>query len=109
MLTQAVHTLHPSPHQRVGHAQWATGLLKGLPEIDIKGIEHDLIPYVGHLELANIPSEGFIIIPDVHGLLDSSCGILYLPTHNGEVVYLGCDDLWYWHGHRWRKDPCDVP
>ena len=47
----------------------------------------DLIPYVGLLELSNVPIEGRIIDPDVHDLLNGSCDVVCLPTYIGEVVH----------------------
>ena len=41
------------------------------------------------LEFANIPIEGWIIGPDVHGLLDGPCDVLCLLTYYGEVVHPG--------------------
>ena len=38
--------------------------------MEFRGIEQDIIPYVGQLELANVPIEGWIIDSDAHGLLD---------------------------------------
>ena len=61
----------------------------GLLEVEIRDIEQDLIPYVRQLVLADVPIEGWIIDSDVHGLLDSSCDVVCLPTHNGEVVNPG--------------------
>ena len=41
---------------------------------------------MGTLELVNVPIEGWIIDPDVHGCLDGPCNVVYLPTHYEEVV-----------------------
>ena len=41
----------------------------------------------GQLELANVPIEGWIIDPDVLGLLDGPCDDVHLNTHYGEVVH----------------------
>ena len=40
---------------------------------------------MGQLDLANVPTEGWTIDSDVHGLLDGLCNVMHLPTHNGEV------------------------
>ena len=39
-------------------------------EVDVRGVEQDLIPYVGQWVLANVPVEGWIIDPYEHSLLD---------------------------------------
>ena len=52
-----------------------------------RGIKQDLIPYVGQLELANIPFEGYIIDPGIHGLLDGPYNVVHLSTNYGEVFY----------------------
>ena len=59
----------------------------------------------GQLELANVPIEGWIIDPDVHGLFDGPCDVVHLSTHYGEVVHTDVMDLWCWHSHRWGKGP----
>ena len=52
------------------------------------GIQQDLsIPYMGQLELDNVPIKVWIIDPDVHGLLYGSFGVVHLPTYYGEVVH----------------------
>ena len=43
--------------------------------------------HVGQLVLADVPIEGWIIDPTVHGLLDGSCSVMCLPTHNGEFFH----------------------
>ena len=57
----------------------------GWQEQDIKmegrGVLQDLIPDVGELELATVPAKGWIIYPDVLGLLDGPGNTLYLPTN----------------------------
>ena len=52
-----------------------------------KGVEQDLIPYVGQLELSSVPVKGWVIDPDVYGLLYGPCNVVCLPTHHGEVVH----------------------
>ena len=39
-------------------------------------------------ELANVPFEGWIINPDVHGLLDGPCDVVHLPIQYEEVAQL---------------------
>ena len=51
-----------------------------------RGIKQDLIPYLGQLEFANDPIQGWIIDPDVYGLLDGPCDVVHLPTHYEEVI-----------------------
>ena len=51
-----------------------------------RGDEQDLIPYVGQLEFANVPTEGWIIDPDEHGLFDGPC------VTNGNITY-----QWYYY------------
>ena len=58
---------------------WQLELWKELLWIEVRGIEQDLIPYVGQLELANVPTEGWIIDPNIHSLLDGSYNVMYLP------------------------------
>ena len=52
-----------------------------------RGVEQDLIPYMGPIELAKAPIEEWIIDTDVHGLLEGLCDVLHLPTYYEEVVY----------------------
>ena len=52
-----------------------------------RGIKQDSIPHVGQLEFANVPIEGWIIDPDVHGLLNGPCDVVCLPTYYGEVFH----------------------
>ena len=42
----------------------------GLFEVEVRGVQQDLIPYVGHMVLPNVPVEGWIIDPYVHSLLE---------------------------------------
>ena len=51
-----------------------------------RGVKQDLIPYVGQLELANIPVKGWIIDPDEHGFFYGLSEVVHLPTNYGEVV-----------------------
>ena len=39
------------------------------------------------MEFANVSVRGWIIEPDVHGLLDGPSGGVCLPAHNGEIVH----------------------
>ena len=55
--------------------------------MDGRGVEQDLIPYVGQLELASVPVKGWIIDPDVLGFLYGPCYVVCLPTHYGEVAH----------------------
>ena len=57
--------------------------------MEVRVIEQDLISYMGQLEFANIPVEGWITDTDVCGLLDGSCDVVCLCTHNLEVVHPG--------------------
>ena len=69
-------------------------LWKGLFKSEVRVFEQDVIPCVGQLELHHVPVEIWIIDPDVHGLLDGPCNVVWLPAHNGEAVYLvmiACD------------------
>ena len=59
----------------------------GFFKVEGRGIMQDLSPCVGQLKVANIPVEGWIIDPDVHGLLNGPCDVVHLPTLNGEVVH----------------------
>ena len=60
---------------------WCTGVVglvqrpgypgkDGLFEMEFRGVEQDLISYVGKLELANVPVEGWIIGHYNHNFLD---------------------------------------
>ena len=49
-------------------------------EVEVKGIEQDLIPYVGHLACASVPVEGWIIDFYGHGLLVPAMVCDSLPT-----------------------------
>ena len=85
ILTQVVHLL---PTRGVWAKQ--SGQLELWKELlEMKVVAQDLIPYVGHLGLANVPVEGWTIDPDAHGLLDGVCNVVFLPNHNGEVVHPG--------------------
>ena len=69
-------------------------LWKGLFQLEVRGVEQDLVSNVGQLELAIVPVEGLIINPGVHGPLGGPSDVLWLCTHNGEVVFHGmmtCD------------------
>ena len=52
-----------------------------------RGIEQDLISYVGQLEFTNVPIEEWTIDPDVHHPFDSPCNVMHLPTHYGKNVH----------------------
>ena len=56
--------------------------------MEVRGVEQDLIPYVGQLELPKVPVEGWVIDPDVHGLFCGLCNAVQLSDHNGQVVHL---------------------
>ena len=55
--------------------------------MEVRGVEQDFIPCVGQLVPANVSFEGWIIDPDVRGLLDGPCGVGYLSTHYAEVFH----------------------
>ena len=44
----------------VGRVQWASGVGKELHEVEVRVIEQDLILYVGQLQIANVPFDGWI-------------------------------------------------
>ena len=50
-----------------------------------RGAEQDLIPYVGQLELANVPVTGWSIDHYVNGLLYGP-SVMHLPIHYEEIV-----------------------
>ena len=56
--------------------------------MEVRGIKQDLIPYVGNQELQWF-YWGMEQWPDIHGLVDGPCDVVYLPTHYGEVVHPG--------------------
>ena len=64
---------------------WSGVLLK----VEGRCIKQDFIPYVGQLDIANNPTEGWIINLDVHGLLAGSCDVVSLPSHYGKVIHPG--------------------
>ena len=68
-----------------GQLEWKRGLLK----VEGRGIKQVLIPYVRQMELANVPIEGWIIDPVIHGLLDGLCNVMHLPTHYGKGIHPG--------------------
>ena len=75
-------------------------LWKGLFKMEVRGVEQDLIQYVGQLELPNVPVEGWVIGPDVYGILDDPCHIV---SHNGEIVHPSiktCDVVMVINGRR---------
>ena len=47
----------------------------------------DIISDVRQLELAYVPVKGWIIDPEVHGILDGPDNTVCLPTHYGETVH----------------------
>ena len=55
--------------------------------LEQRGIEWDLILYVGQLELAKVPYWWREHWPSCNGLLDGPCDVLDLPTHYREVVH----------------------
>ena len=64
-------------------------MLKGLLEVEVRGVEKDLIPNVGQLVLTNVPIKWWIIDPYINSLLDSLNKGVWLPTHNAETVQPG--------------------
>ena len=46
---------------------------ESLFEVKVRGVEQDLIPYVGQLVLANVPADRWIIYPYEHSLHDGPC------------------------------------
>ena len=69
------------PANMVGLVRWV-----GLLEIKIRGVEQDLIWYVGQLVLLNVLVKRCHIDPYVHSLLDGPGEGMGLPTNNGEIV-----------------------
>ena len=67
--------------RRCGLSVVGNRIRKGLIKLEDKGINQDPIPYVEQLELANVPTEAWIIDPDVHGLLDSLFGTMFHSLH----------------------------
>ena len=59
-----------------GQLGWASDLL----ELEVRGFKQAIIPYMGQQDLGSVSSEGLIIDPDVHGLLDGPCDVVLLPT-----------------------------
>ena len=53
--------------------------------MEVRGVEQDLMPYVGQLALPNVPIEGWIIDPYADSLLDGPGKDMLLPTNNGEI------------------------
>ena len=52
-----------------------------------RGVEQDLIPYVGKLKLSNAHDKEWIIDPDLHGLLYGPCHFVYLLTYHEDVFH----------------------
>ena len=101
MLTQAVCPLYLClPGGGVGQAHWETRVLKGPLEPEVRGIEQDLILYVGQLECANVPIEGWIIGPDAYHLLDIFLLYCVPPYPQWRRSAPWCDDLQWWYSHR---------
>ena len=48
----------------------------------------DLMPGVGHLKLAQVPTEGWIIDLYEHGLLDGPGNAMQFPTFYGKTVHI---------------------
>ena len=44
--------------------------------LEVRGVEQDLVSYMGQLELSNVLVEGWIIDTDRHSLLDGSCNVV---------------------------------
>ena len=61
--------------------------VKALPKMEGGVVLHDLIPNVRQLYIAYVPLKGWLIDPDVHGLLDAPGNVVYLPTHSGEIAH----------------------
>ena len=55
----------------------------------VRGIEQDLISYVGQLDLASVPIEEWIIDPDVYGLPDGFMTLYASPAYSGKVFHPG--------------------
>ena len=49
---------------------------KGIFKLKVRNVELDLIPYVGQLELPNVPVEEWITDPDIHSILDIALAML---------------------------------
>ena len=60
----------------------------GFLKLEGRGVLKDLIPYVGELELAQVPVEGRITDHYEHGFLDDPSNAMFLPTHNGKTVHI---------------------
>ena len=108
MLTQAKCPLLPYPPGRLwakhsGQLEW--GNTWGGGQKYLTGPH----PICGQPKLSNIPTDGWIIDPDVHGLLDGSCNIVCLPTHNGEVVHPAVMICGVGMIIHWGRVPWDVP
>ena len=54
--------------------------------MESKNVLQDIISDEGKLELAYVPIKGWIIDPDVHGLLDGHGNTVHLP-HYREMVH----------------------
>ena len=68
-------------------AHFEMAMVKVLLEMEQRGVLQDLIQNAGYLELVYVPFKGWIIDPDVHGLLDSPGNTVCLPTHYREIVH----------------------
>ena len=70
---------------------WHGGTCKvgDLFQVEVRSVIQDLIWYVEHMVLPNVPVKGWIIGPYVHSLLDGPGEGMQLSTHSGEIVQLG--------------------
>ena len=50
-------------------------------------MKHDLILNLGQLEFDNVPVKGWIIDPDVNGLIYAPSSVVCLSTYYGEIVH----------------------
>ena len=62
---------------------------EGIFEVEVRGVEQDLMSSVGQLVFPSAAVEGWITNPYVHSLLDSAGKVMGLPTHNGEILQFG--------------------
>ena len=58
-------------------------------EVEVRGVEWNLNPYVKHLVLATVPAEGWTIDLYKYGLLYGPSDGMHLPNHYGEIFKFG--------------------
>ena len=74
----------------MGFVQWAWLTWRDyLFEVEVRGAEQDLIPYVEQLVYFSVPVEGWVIVLYEHSFLDGPNNGMQLSIYSGEILQFG--------------------